>query len=74
MNITHDATDKSKVINKIDFLRDQLESLDNYLPETYCFLMQELDEQKKLLAIIEVKEHFAGIDSGEEVNDEILLE
>ena len=72
MNITHDATDKSKVINKIDFLRDQLESLDYYLPETYYFLMQELDEQKRLLAIIEVNEHFAGIDSGEEMNDESL--
>jgi hypothetical protein len=53
---------KNRTLNKIRFLEDQLVSLDHYLPETYEYLMRELDLQKLTLAELEVKEHFAQID------------
>jgi hypothetical protein len=55
---------KQQVISKIRFLEDQLVSLDRYLPETYDYLMRELDIQKRILAELEVLETFAAIDTG----------
>lgn len=55
---------KDQVIPKIRFLVDQLVSLDHYLPETYDYLMRELDIQKRILAELEVQETFAAIDQG----------
>ena len=57
-----DATRKSRIQQKIRFLEDQLVSLDHYLPETYDYLMQELDIQRRLLAELEVTEIFDEID------------
>ena len=37
-------------------------SLDHFLPETYDYLMQELDIQRRLLAEVEVSETFEVID------------
>ena len=65
MKTSRDKTLKDKTLNKIRFLEDQLVSLDHYLPETYEYLMQELDFQKKNLAKIEIEEHFTSIDEGE---------
>jgi hypothetical protein len=65
MKTSRDKTLKDKTLSKIRFLEDQLVSLDHYLPETYEYLMQELDFQKKNLAKIEIEEHFASIDEGE---------
>ncbi|WP_254929783.1 hypothetical protein [Cyanobium sp. BA20m-14] len=39
-------------------------SLDHYLPETYDYLMRELDIQKRILVELEVQETFAAIDTG----------
>ena len=58
----HDSTRKSRIELKIRFLEDQLVSLDHYLPETYDYLMQELDIQRRLLAELEVSETFEEID------------
>ena len=57
-----DATRKSRIQQKIRFLEDQLVSLDHYLPETYDYLMQELDIQRRALAELEVLETFLEID------------
>jgi len=57
-----DLTEKSVIQQKIEFLEDQLVSLDHYLPETYDYLMQELDIQRRLLVEIEVSETFDAID------------
>ena len=57
-----DHSRKSRVQQKIRFLEDQLVSLDHYLPETYEYLMQELDIQRRLLAELEVSETFEVID------------
>ena len=55
---------KQQVLSKIRVLEDQLVSLDHYLPETYDYLMGELDIQKRILAELEVQETFAAIDQG----------
>ena len=65
MKTSRDKTLKDKTLNKIRFLEDQLVSLDHYLPETYEYLMKELDQQKRNLAEIEIEEHFASIDANE---------
>ena len=54
--------DKDKVLTKIQFLEEQLVSLDHYLPETYEFLLQGLDQQKRILAELDVTEAFESID------------
>jgi hypothetical protein len=53
---------KQQIQLKIRFLEDQLVSLDHYLPETYDYLMRELDQQKCALAELEVQEQFSRID------------
>ncbi len=65
---------KSRVQQKIRFLEDQLVSLDHYLPETYDYLMQELDLQRRQLAELEVTETFHEIDSEQVIDSEIALE
>jgi hypothetical protein len=57
-------SNKQQVIAKIRFLEDQLISLDHYLPETYEYLMAELDVQKRQLAEMEVSETFQQIEAG----------
>ena len=47
----------------IAFLQQQLDSLDHYLPDTYKFLLEQMDTQQILLKQLEVKEQFALIDS-----------
>jgi hypothetical protein len=34
---------------RIEFIQEQIESLDHYLPETYQLLMNELDMQNRML-------------------------
>lgn len=57
-----ESTRKSRIQQKIEFLEDKLVSLDHYLPETYDYLIQELDIQRRLLAELEVSETFREID------------
>ena len=47
---------------KIHFIEDQLQNLDHYLPETYEYLMGELDQQRRQLAEIEIYERFHQIE------------
>ena len=58
MNPTH----KDQVLAKIDCIERQLLSLDHYLPETYDYLMAELDQQRLQLASLEVQETFQQIE------------
>lgn len=57
------SSKKSRIQQKIRFLEVQLASLDHYLPETYDYLMQELDIQRRILAELEISEIFKEIDS-----------
>jgi hypothetical protein len=61
---------RSKLKSKISFIEKQISSLDNYLPETYEYLMSELDSQKRLLAELEVKNYFLNVDNDQEDTDE----
>jgi len=71
MSSTSDNQDthpKSRYQQKIRFLEEQLASLDHYLPETYDYLMQELDIQRRLLAELEIKDAYALIDTHQDHN------
>ena len=57
------SSERQKLESKIAFLQQQLDSLDHYLPETYQYLMEQMDAQQVLLKQLEVQEHFASIDS-----------
>ena len=60
---------KERTLNKIRFLENQLTSLDHYLPETYDYLMRELDLQKCTLVALEVEERFSMIDDNDKPNE-----
>jgi len=57
------TTERQRLESKIAFLQQQLDSLDHYLPETYQYLMEEMDTQQVLLKHLQVQEQFALIDS-----------
>ena len=44
----------------IMFLEEQLETLDHYLPETYQFLMAELDRQQRDLVELKLKDFYSS--------------
>ena len=54
---------KSMIRSKVYFLENQIQELNHYLPETYEYLMSELDHQRRLLAELSVKEYFAILES-----------
>ena len=59
-------TERQRLESKIAFLQQQLDSLDHYLPDTYKFLLEQMDSQQVLLKHLQVQEHFAAIDSSNE--------
>ncbi len=59
MNDSSDRISKARILSNIRFLEDQLIALDHYLPETYEYLMRQLDLQKRTLAELEVQDHFS---------------
>lgn len=61
-------TSKHQAIAKIDFLESQLSDLNHYLPETYDYLLEQLDQQRRILAELEVAEVFGNIDAHEVVS------
>ena len=69
MTISNDSDLKNRTLNKIRFLEDQLMSLDYHMPETYQYLVHELDLQKRIQAELEVQEHFDHIDQHENPHD-----
>jgi hypothetical protein len=50
---------------KVQYLQSELEALKDYfyVPETYQYLIEELDAQQVLLKHLEVQEQFAAIDA-----------
>ncbi len=69
MTNSSDKILKERTLNKIRFLENQLTSLDHYLPETYDYLMRELDLQKCTLVALEVEERFSLIDDNDKPNE-----
>ena len=60
------TTQKSCLEAKIQYLQNELEALKDYfyVPETYQYLIDQLDAQQVLLKQLEVEEQFAAIESG----------
>jgi hypothetical protein len=58
------SNNRERIQAKIDFLQQQLQELKDYfyVPETYQYLIGELDTQHLLLKQLEVQEQFAAID------------
>jgi len=57
------ASDRQKLESKIEFLNQQIDLLNHYLPDTYQYLLAEMDNQQMLLKQLAVQERFAIIDS-----------
>ena len=51
---------QERIQERIDFLKEQLDSLDHYLPETYQFLMAELDLQQRELMEYKIKDFYGN--------------
>jgi len=49
---------QQQIEDRIAFLQEQLESLDHYLPETYQYLMAEMDLQQRELMEYKVKDFY----------------
>ena len=60
------ALTKKIIESKINYLQNELEALKDYfyVPETYQYLIEQLDAQQVLLKHLEVEEQFATIESG----------
>ena len=43
---------------RIAFLQEQLDSLEHYLPETYQFLMNEMDAQQRCLMELKIQSYY----------------
>ena len=43
---------------RIAFLQEQLDSLEHYLPETYQYLMNEMDTQQKCLMELKIQSYY----------------
>jgi hypothetical protein len=44
--------------SNISFLQDQLDSLEHYLPETYQYLMNEMDTQQRILMELKIQSYY----------------
>ena len=55
-------TSQEQVQERIEFLQKQLDSLEHYLPETYQYLMNEMDIQQKNLMELKIQHFYQGQD------------
>jgi len=60
------STQRKCLETKVQYLQNELEALKDYfyVPETYQYLIDQLDAQQVLLKRLEVEEQFAAIESG----------
>ena len=49
---------QEQIQQRIHFIQQQLDSLEHYLPETYQFLMEEMDSQQRNLIELKVKDFY----------------
>jgi hypothetical protein len=55
---------------RIAFLQEQLDSLEHYLPETYQFLMNEMDTQQRKLMELKIQLYYQQ-QSNEKYNQDV---
>jgi hypothetical protein len=51
-------SDLNQIQERITFLQVQLDSLEHYLPETYQFLMAEMDLQQRDLMALKIQDFY----------------
>ena len=58
------STQRKRLEAKVQYLQSELEALKDYfyVPETYQYLIEELDSQQVLLKHLEVEDAFTSID------------
>ena len=49
---------QDQVQQRINFLQKELDSLEHYLPDTYQFLMAEMDNQQRELVAIKIQDFY----------------
>ena len=54
-------SEKEHIEASINFIKKQLDSLEHYLPETYQFLMEEMDSQQRNLIELKVKDFYKNL-------------
>ena len=54
---------QQQIEDRIAFLEQQLESLEHFLPETYQFLMEELDCQQRNLMELKIHTFYTNQDN-----------
>ncbi len=52
---------RQQVQQRITFLQEQLDSLEHYLPETYQFLMAEMDHQQCHLMELRIQDFYEDL-------------
>ena len=58
---------QEQVQQRINFLQKELDSLEHYLPDTYQFLMAEMDNQLRELVAIKIQDFYQEL-SNEQQN------
>ena len=58
---------QQQVQQRINFLKKELDSLEHYLPDTYQFLMAEMDNQQRELVAIKIQDFYQEL-SNEQQN------
>jgi hypothetical protein len=52
---------KESIEASINFIQQQLDALEHYLPETYQFLMEEMDSQQRNLIELKVNDFYKNL-------------
>lgn len=52
--------------DRVNYILNQIESLEHYLPETYQMLMDELDQQQKALKQLEIQDFYQRQENAEQ--------
>ena len=50
-----------QIQQRINFIQQQLDVLEHYLPETYSYLMEEMDSQQRNLIELKVKDFYKNL-------------
>ena len=52
---------QEQIQQRINFIQQQLDALEHYLPETYSYLMEEMDSQQRNLIELKVKDFYKNL-------------
>ena len=52
---------QEQIQQRINFIQQQLDSLEHYLPETYQYLMEEMDSRQRNLIELKVKDFYKDL-------------